>query len=447
MTPTPGIPAKEFVNWSRNFDLPKFIRRASIALALAIPAFSARGETRPADDTFAELEKPGPVIRVVGSQGYRTFILMHWWEDGTVVDARGARWSTYGWGKAIRHPRVNDTTRNSYPIQVGADWIGAYPVRKDLYNFGFCPAPQSTRLFFIGGVVEGTQPLDASWIESKASNGGGITLNALHGTIDGVRIHNIHDGILPLEGNDFTLKNCWISRSRDDAIENDGFASGLVDDCLFEDNYCFYSARNTAGGAGSARTPIDPKTGKHAGEFGAQPEAPGGGRHSVIRFRNNLIGLGNLPGANSAAKRPGEKSDRDGFGHFWKQSDVRNPQVELVDNIFFIPRPFPGCEKNRYDVMPQGLKKAEGNIVIWMGDGRYPFAHPGFKVLSGTEGLAFWENARAEWIARHPGVGRVAGDPGYDPAVHGAAESPPADLLKAVAEVLDERPAPTDRTR
>ncbi len=370
------------------------------------------------DDTFAGLAEPGPVLQIRGNQGYKGLTLLSW-ENDLKIDARGAHWSSHSWGLEGRHPTINDTALNNYPIQLGADWVGAYPVRYDLYNYGRCPPPQKTRISFIGGVIEGTQPLESSWQESKAANGGGITLNALNSVIDGVRMHNLHDPIVPLEGNAFTLKNSWISFSRDDAIENDGFASGWVEDCLFEDTYCFYSARNTR-----------PDSRKQA-------EAPGGGKDSVVVFRDNLIGLGNLPGANSMATELGETyHNTPGLGHFWKQSDPRNPNIELVNNIFYIPKPHPAQNPHRYSVVPQGLVHAEGNIVVWMGEGVYPFPHPGFKVISGPEGQAFWEQARADWIARHPKVGRVEGDPGYDPEIHGKAVAPPAWIQTLVAEKI-----------
>ena len=402
-----------------------------LAVVLASPA----GAAEAADDTFADLSRPGPVLRLTGNQGYKTYTLMSW-ADGTKIDARGVLWSSFSWGRDIRHATVNDTTRNNYPIQLGADWGGgAYPVRQDLYNDGRCPPPRPENVYWIGGTLEGTQPLSTTWKESKAANGGGITFNVLNAVIDGMRIHNIHDPFVPLEGNNFTIKNCWISYSRDDAIENDGFAAGVIDDCLFDDTYCFYSARNTAGGAGRASSPIDPRTGKHKGDRGAQPEAPGGGAKGRVRIQNSLIGLGNHPGANSVTNDTKQDNRRGtamvaGFGHFWKQGDSRNPTVDLIGNVFYIPKPFPGCHPARYDVLPKPAGKIEGNVVVWMGDGEYPFKHPGFKILSGPEGQAYWNKAKADWIARHPQVGRVKGDPGYDASKHGAAEAPPSELLR-----------------
>ncbi|MBD3287682.1 hypothetical protein GF337_02660, partial [candidate division KSB1 bacterium] len=113
------------------------------------------------DDTYADLNRGGPVIKIEGDQGYDGYLLKDW-EDGTIIDARNARWKSYMYCNAPRDSTCNDTAKNPYPIQLGADWKGAYPVRLDLYNWGNCPPPQETRLYWLGGIIEGTAPLDAT---------------------------------------------------------------------------------------------------------------------------------------------------------------------------------------------------------------------------------------------------------------------------------------------
>ncbi|MBD3290471.1 hypothetical protein GF337_16830 [candidate division KSB1 bacterium] len=64
------------------------------------------------------------------------------------------------------------------------------------------------------------------------------------------------------------------------------------------------------------------------------------------------------------------------------------------------------------NVVPGKLKHAEGNIVIWLGDGNYPHELPeGFTVMTGDEGRQFWERAKKDWIKRHPKVARLENDP------------------------------------
>lgn len=129
-------------------------RSSTPSLIAAIVAFvvcpAAFAQEDAPDDTYVDLDKPGKVITIEGNQGYQTYTLMKW-EEGTKLDARNARWASYSWGKSMKHPTVSDTTRNNYPIQLGANWIGAYPVRNDLYNYGKCPAPVRAKLCVIGG--------------------------------------------------------------------------------------------------------------------------------------------------------------------------------------------------------------------------------------------------------------------------------------------------------
>lgn len=408
------------------------VRSVSVFAASLVLAGSATAVQQPnqPDDTYAALTAPpGPIIRIEGNQGYNDFKLMEW-AEGTVIDARNARWATFSWGVTSRHenPTPNYTTQNNYPIVLGADWGGkAWPYRIDLYNFGNCPEPQPTSLYWMGGVIEGTNPLDSTWRESKAANGAGITLNALDSTIDGMRIHNVHDPIVPLEGNNFTIKNCWITWTHDDVIENDGFAAGLIDDCLFDEFFVFYSGRNTRP------------------DSGEQAEAPGGGKGSTVRIQNSLIRAGGPYGPSITREDlAGGKMPSEGVGQFWKVNDRdangvdRNPTVDLINNVFFIPKEYEGARTSRCDVMPKPAGRIEGNIIIWMGDGDYPFDYEGkgFTILRGQEGLDYWETAKRDWIARHPKVPRVKGDPGYDAGIHGEAEPPPAELAKLVTELI-----------
>ncbi len=112
-----------------------------------VPVDHSAGE---GDDTFAGLARPGPVLQIRGNQGYEQLTLMSW-ENDLKIDARGAHWSSHSWGMAGRHPTVNDTALNNYPIQLGADWVGAYPVRYSHYNYGRCAPPQKTRISLLRG--------------------------------------------------------------------------------------------------------------------------------------------------------------------------------------------------------------------------------------------------------------------------------------------------------
>jgi hypothetical protein len=230
-------------------------------------------------------------------------------------------------------------------------------------------------------------PLDVSWRASKLNNGGGLTANAIGCVVDGVRIHNTHDAFIPLEGGDFVFTHCWVTHTRDDAIENDAFAGGLIEDCYFEGFYYFYSCTNS-GGFRNGWTP------------NAEAPAPHGGPSSTVRIENCLIAFKRMNGLNGTP-----------WGGLWKDWDrsdkgPRCPKMEFVNNIVYIPE----GEEARRSLVPTQGGKVEGNILIDMG-GKAGNSQ-GYTVKRGPQGQAFWDNAVKDWIERHPYVGRVEGDPG-----------------------------------
>lgn len=259
----------------------------------------------------------------------------------------------------------------------------------DLYNYGLCPEPPAQKIYWLGGVIEGTAPLDISWGESKNNNGAGITLNAIGHVLDGIRMHNLHDPYVPLAGNDFTLTNSWITHSRDDAIENDAFAAGLIEDNYIEGFHFFYSCTNT-GGLRNGWTP--------------NAHAPGGGAGTTVRIENNLIAFKAL---NSYKGTP--------WGGLWKDWDrdpsaptgTRSPDIDFVNNVIYIPAGPTG----RCGLAPSHRGVIEGNIVVDMAG--CADETDGFRILRGEQGQAFWDERVTQWLEGHPKVARIASDPDY----------------------------------
>ncbi len=353
------------------------------------------------DDTFEALSNGAP-IAVEGNQEYETYTLVQW-DEGTVVDATRASWKQYGYAKDWLNAAAD--AKNVHPIQLGIDWNGCSPNRVDWYNSKGrnvdgkpFPVP-GPALTFCGGVVDGGQEtMNCSWWQSKSANGGAVTFNVLDGVLDGVRVHNTGDGIQPFRGNNFTYKNCWFSWVRDDMIENDAYAQGMIDDCLFDGVYCFYSCVNHGSG--------------YANDQGGNvvAMAVGGGPNGTVTIQNCIIYLQNMPLA-GYQERNGYPRSSWGFGNFWKGMDERSPKVQLLNNIIMVDKPGPGCGANRYSLADPKITRSEGNVAIWLGaKGSAP---GGFKHMSGAEGKQYYENAKAEWIKNHPYVGRLewAGDP------------------------------------
>jgi hypothetical protein len=114
-----------------------------------------------------------------------------------------------------------------------------------------------------------------------------------------------------------------------------------------------------------------------------------------VRIENNLIAF---------KKMNDERADTAGL---WKDWDDRSPKIDLVDNIIYIPK----NAEHKCDLKPRHPGKISGNVVIDMRGCTKPTS--GFQVKSGQSGQAFWDKAVADWIANHPLVGRVEGDPDY----------------------------------
>ena len=93
-----------------------------------------------------------------------------------------------------------------------------------------------------GARVEGTNPLDVEWMAAycignysggkKCGNAAALSFgrdrDSDHATIDGTRLYNVWDGIRPsgnksIAADNFIIRNVWMSRVRDDAVENDNF--------------------------------------------------------------------------------------------------------------------------------------------------------------------------------------------------------------------------------
>lgn len=337
--------------------------------ALAEEALEGRGRIVPASCRGGD----GPVVEIEADQGDAEFEQLVWQAD-TLFDARGARWTSY----LMPPPEA----RNCYPIEIGADWEGCPPERVDLYSDGRLSPDPGPSMCLSGGMVVGKQPASASWHDVKDSGGAAVTVNALGAVIEGMRIHNVEDAFVPLKSTDFTIRGNWVSYNRDDCIENDAFASGTIEDNLFDGCYTFYSAVNKGVPEG--------------------PVAPGGGADAVVIIRDNLIWMENMPGP--------YKKPRDALGYAvgFKMWDERRTKLALHDNIFLIEEPIADGEFKLGEVASKVVSCAD-NTIIWLGEGDFPENLPEgcFRVIRDR---SVWERARRDWLAAHPEVARLPDD-------------------------------------
>jgi hypothetical protein len=282
--------------------------------------------------------------------------------DSTVFDARQARW------KFSNYPKLQD-----YPVDI-----------RNVGNAAWC-----------GGTVLGTMDSLAEWptmYDSDSGGGNGAAFifgdgGAPDFTVDGVRFHNVWDGVRPRAGSDnFTVRNCWFSYVRDDAIENDHLYNGTIDDCLFDGVFVGFSCR---GGSGSTTD----------------------GTGNTVTVQNCLVRLQPFPG-----KPKDHYTPETGHMGFFKWSSL-SPKVVLKNNVFMAEQlPWNGTAGLEF---PQGntgmLIESENNTIVWLGSGDYPgTVQPGFTV---TTDRSVWDDARTAWINAHPRVSRFAWDPVSDVSV------------------------------
>src|SRR5207245_8397631 len=64
---------------------------------------------------------------------------------------------------------------------------------------------------------------------------------------------------------------------------------------------------------------------------------------------------------------------------------------------------------------PDQLQDCVGNVMIWLGSGPFPEPLPAragcFTLLTGAEGLQYWNDAVARWKAEHPAMTVDLGPP------------------------------------
>jgi hypothetical protein len=266
---------------------------------------------------------------------------------GTVVDATQATFV-----HCTQPPAAEPCTQNEYPVNLGPTTAP-----------GVC---------WSGGLVAGANRADASWDEMHDPNNAGFIFENPDFTVQGVRIHNVGDGIRPREGaTDFTITDVWLSRVRDDCVENDHLNGGVVNDSLFDGCFVGFSARHSS-----------------PSESGAE---------NLWIIQSSLVRLEEMPG-------PPDGGDVGHKGFFkwisWGDPTSPSPRLALYDNVF-MAEGYGDLSSGRMGIPPGKLADCANNTMVWLGDGEYPDQLPScFTVVRDRQ---VWERARADWIARHPG--------------------------------------------
>jgi hypothetical protein len=265
---------------------------------------------------------------------------------GTTFDARNATFASY-------------PTSTLYPFSIGRDSV-----------------PPS--LCVLGGRVVGSQARSLTWDEMKTNyDGDALRLSGNDWYLaDGLRVDNVEDGfaprgtedLYPKDGDGFTARNMYMTYIRDDCVENDDIAGGVVSDSLFDGCYTGISERPSSS---------SPQNGY---------PAPAG---ETLTLDHVLLRLEPMPG-------PYSTNDPNllGHGQLFKWSPVANSLV-IRDSIFVVEKQPNGGSAD----FPEGTI-ASNVTVVWLGGGAFPGKLPASGVQVVTD-RSVWDTARARWLERH----------------------------------------------
>ncbi|MDX8455568.1 hypothetical protein RFM98_22810 [Mesorhizobium sp. VK9D] len=322
------------------------------ALALLPGPSKAQGGQAPAQPDSGS----GTRIVLSGDYGYEKKSIRDL-DIGATIDARMASFTVAN-------------SRNSNPdATTGCDEgelaINRYPVVVEN-----CPGVR-----FVGGRFDGKVPLTSDWQDTYCNSAALLVRNGTTGaTIESVRVRRCWDAIRIGEGaGGFRLKGCWLSETRDDAMENDYLLGGIVEDCLFDE--CFSGIS------------VDPA--KNARD----------GTGQVVRIDGSLIHMHGYPAKGEVTHEAPIKATE------------KSPMLRITGSVFALAtanmRGFRRLGRTWHKMI-----ESRDNVLLWLPGESIPFDLPpppsGFRVLTGASAREYWDKARLKWIAAHRDVARFS---------------------------------------
>lgn len=247
----------------------------------------------------------------------------------------------------------------------------AYP-SGSLYPFSIGKSSGAPRACWVGGKVVGQQSRTLTWDEMKNQyDGDGLRIASNDWyVVDGLRVDNVEDGIAPRgpdsapnNSDGVVIRNAYLQYIRDDCVENDTFASGIIQDSLFD----------------GCSTGISEQA-----DANIVPSPP----DETFTLEDVLLRLQALPGP-----RGSNDPNVTGHGQLFKWYPGANSLV-LRNSVFLVEKIPNGGDTS----FPPGTV-AENVRVVWLGGGPFPGTVPTGVTI--TTDRSVWDNARADWLARH----------------------------------------------
>jgi hypothetical protein len=295
---------------------------------------------------------------------------------------------------SCRGPVIPVTGRTTQPYEQGSPPPGATFDLSGWYsdvvgqsaNHAFMAGDRTapTDLCVLGGVVNGHIPLGSDWAATHDYGGYGFrTTSSGLAMVDGARVHNVEDGWKPRESSAtrdvsatypnvgvMSMRDVYMTGIRDDAIEDDEFMPGDIQDSLFDGIWCFLSEQNQTGGT---------------------PATIGSGEDRTIRITRDYVRLSVTNGGETGA------------GHWFKWQGRGSPNHTLVitDSVFAVDsRPRLGWSSLS---IPAGTVWQGSNFILWLGaPGGYGGPRPpGVTFLEGQAAKDKWNQVRNGWLRAH----------------------------------------------
>lgn len=259
------------------------------------------------------------------------------------------------------------------------------PGKGEAWDEGSVTAPNAVCVK--GGVIKGLIDLSLDWryVHDQINGFGYRTFGTGLQSLDGVRVFNVEDGWKPREcpttadqcstfanaGAHMLMKNTYMSGMRDDAIENDDFLPGDIQDSLFDGMYTFLSEQlqSTSG------------------------EGVGPNEDPYIRLTNVYVRMYNTNPPNNGS-----------YVWFKWKGSTSHHMLKITDSVFAMtsaPNTDPGSGWGSLAI-PSGTQWIGTNYILWLGSGTYGGPKPaGVTYLEGQAAIDKWGNVRNTWLTSH----------------------------------------------
>lgn len=258
---------------------------------------------------------------------------------------------------------VYDLTNRTWTHQNSAYWdrVAGYNNPGQIVKYPFEIEFQNRDATVLGGTVEGRVSPTLNWYclykpeqnysycppTEQGPNGNSASFHleywgASVGTVDGFRATDVWDGIRT-SGNEFHLRNVWITRANDDAWEWDHVGDaptnrmeGSCTDCFFEDVFAGHSLATNIGSNRAAagdvftytrlllNTKARPRDEDGPDYSGLQAGAPfkyNGGNQPNVILNDCVIGVGDVEHDGSLQSERLADKQIGGTGNYWLNLD------------------------------------------------------------------------------------------------------------------------------